>query len=128
MNLYLVVYEVDEGEPDWFHAVAEHLTQEQAEKLALEQIMDIRGMDTLKEAREFLGSLWVNTIDKVDGYKITAVKEAEPSSDNVINQFRNEGLNDQEIISICERVITYLKGMKKYGHENLPIPPKQETK
>lgn len=75
-KLYLIVFESEyySMEAEWFFKVSEErITQDQAEKLAKEFILDNQDDEDPEEVD--IENCWVNEVTKEDGYNIIVVKE-----------------------------------------------------
>lgn len=78
VKLYLIVYEVLDGEPDWFFTTETQMVQSEAERLALENYLNFHDYTEEEKASEVidnhLGSVWYEEAYAPDGYKVTLTK------------------------------------------------------
>lgn len=73
MKLYMIAYENQDDDPstDWFFTVSEEpLEWDKARKKAIEYLMSEWDY-SFESASKAVTEVYVNTIDEVDGYKVT---------------------------------------------------------
>ena len=79
-TLFLIVYEVLDGEPDWFFTVQEgtYLSTDQEEKLALNNYLSFHDYTDEDKAEavidDHLGSVWSEKVYTPEGYTIKLEK------------------------------------------------------
>ena len=73
MNLFLIVYSVEDGDTDWFLVTSEkeYLQYDDEVKKLVADSYEIE----LDEFDNWISDYWVNKISEVDGYKVNLVKE-----------------------------------------------------
>lgn len=78
IKLYLIVYEVLDGEPDWFFTTETQMVQSEAERLALENYLNFHDYTEEEKADQViddhLGSVWYEEAYATDGYKLKLEK------------------------------------------------------